>query len=137
MRGGSPWPAVRVRLLPAILFAAHVVAFVDRAQVAVADAAIMRDLALSGTKLGLLSGTAFAVLFCGIVTVTASGRRAGDGQQWRDERHPPILTIAIAFPPRSSAMLSGRTIVFSLSLRDVELLLAERGIVVSYETVRR
>ena len=27
--------------------------------------------------------------------------------------------------------------VFSLSLRDVELLLAERGIVVSYETVRR
>jgi putative transposase len=27
--------------------------------------------------------------------------------------------------------------VFSLSLRDVELLLVERGIVVSYETVRR
>ena len=27
--------------------------------------------------------------------------------------------------------------VFSLSLRDVELILAERGIVVSYETVRR
>jgi putative transposase len=27
--------------------------------------------------------------------------------------------------------------VFNLSLRDVELLLAERGIVVSYETVRR
>ena len=27
--------------------------------------------------------------------------------------------------------------VFSLSLRDVELLLAERGILVSYETVRR
>jgi putative transposase len=27
--------------------------------------------------------------------------------------------------------------VFSLSLRDVELLLAERGMVVSYETVRR
>jgi len=27
--------------------------------------------------------------------------------------------------------------VFSLSLRDVELLLAERGIVVSYESVRR
>jgi putative transposase len=27
--------------------------------------------------------------------------------------------------------------VFSLSLRDVELLLAERGIVASYETVRR
>jgi hypothetical protein len=27
--------------------------------------------------------------------------------------------------------------VFSLSLRDVELLLAKRGIVVSYETVRR
>jgi transposase-like protein len=26
--------------------------------------------------------------------------------------------------------------VFSLSLRDVELLLAERGIIVSYETVR-
>jgi putative transposase len=27
--------------------------------------------------------------------------------------------------------------VFSLSLRDVELLLAERGVIVSYETVRR
>jgi putative transposase len=27
--------------------------------------------------------------------------------------------------------------VFSLSLRDVELLLAQRGVVVSYETVRR
>jgi len=27
--------------------------------------------------------------------------------------------------------------VFSLSLRDVELLLAERGIIVCYETVRR
>jgi len=27
--------------------------------------------------------------------------------------------------------------VFSLSLRDVELLLSERGVVVSYETVRR
>jgi transposase-like protein len=27
--------------------------------------------------------------------------------------------------------------VFSLSLRDVELILAERGIIVSYETVRR
>jgi putative transposase len=27
--------------------------------------------------------------------------------------------------------------VFSLSLRDVELTLAERGVVVSYETVRR
>jgi putative transposase len=27
--------------------------------------------------------------------------------------------------------------VFSLSLRDLELILAERGIVVSYETVRR
>ena len=26
---------------------------------------------------------------------------------------------------------------FSLSLRDVELILAERGVVVSYETVRR
>jgi transposase-like protein len=27
--------------------------------------------------------------------------------------------------------------VFSLSLRDVELMLAERGVVVSYETVQR
>jgi putative transposase len=27
--------------------------------------------------------------------------------------------------------------VFSLSLRDVELLLAERGVIVSYESVRR
>jgi putative transposase len=27
--------------------------------------------------------------------------------------------------------------VFSLSLRDVELLLAERGVIVSYESIRR
>jgi len=27
--------------------------------------------------------------------------------------------------------------VFSLSLRDVELILAERGVVVSYESIRR
>ena len=27
--------------------------------------------------------------------------------------------------------------VFSLSLRDVELILAERGIAISYETIRR
>jgi putative transposase len=34
-------------------------------------------------------------------------------------------------------MLSGCTHVFSLTLRDVELILAERGVAVSYETVRR
>ena len=34
-------------------------------------------------------------------------------------------------------MLSGCTYVFGLSLRDVELLLAERGVVVSDETIRR
>jgi hypothetical protein len=34
-------------------------------------------------------------------------------------------------------MPSGYTTCSSLSLRDVELILAERGIVVSYETVRR
>jgi len=42
---------------------------------------------------------------------------------------------------RFSAEIISHTVwlyhVFSLSLRDVELLLAERGIVVSYETVRR
>jgi putative transposase len=34
-------------------------------------------------------------------------------------------------------MRSGRTIAFCRSFRDVEDLLAERGIIVSYETIRR
>lgn len=68
VRAGSLSAAARVWSLPAILFAAYAVAFVDRALVAVAGAPIMRDLALSDTQFGLLSGTAFAVLFslCGI-----------------------------------------------------------------------
>src|SRR6202161_708967 len=45
------------------------------------------------------------------------------------------------YRPRFPAKIISHTVwlyhVFSLSLRDVELLLAERGIIVSYETIRR
>jgi putative transposase len=44
------------------------------------------------------------------------------------------LSLTSAYSPRTEVWLYH---VFSLSLRDVELLLAERGIVASYETVRR
>ena len=39
--------------------------------------------------------------------------------------------------PKSSSRRSGSIIRFTLSFRDVEDLLAERGIIVSYETIRR
>ena len=61
---------------------------------------------------------------------------AGDRRDWRHEaatrphyRH--------RFPAEIISHAVWLYHVFSLSLRDVELLLAERGIVVSYETVRR
>ena len=50
------------------------------------------------------------------------------------------MTISFAghqFPPRSSGTPSWLYLRFTLSYRDVEDLLAERGIAVSYETVRR
>jgi putative transposase len=44
--------------------------------------------------------------------------------------------LGIASLPRSSATPSGCITVFSLSLRDVELILAERGVVVTHESIR-
>jgi MFS family permease len=50
--------------LPILLFASYAVAFMDRALVAVAAAPIKQDLGLSDLQYGLLSGTAFAALYC-------------------------------------------------------------------------
>jgi len=46
-------------------------------------------------------------------------------------------TAAIAPRPRSSSTRSGSIFRFTLSYRDVEELLAARGLDISYETVRR
>jgi putative transposase len=51
--------------------------------------------------------------------------------------HRLTRTTAIAFPPRSSDMPSGCTICSASACGNVELLLAERGVVVSYEAIRR
>jgi hypothetical protein len=71
-----------------------------------------------------------------IVTVIASGRLVRGGRDC-GMKPPPDPH----YRHRFSAEIISHAIwlyhVFSLSLRDVELLLAERGIVVSYETVRR
>jgi putative transposase len=52
-------------------------------------------------------------------------------------KRPPDPHYRHRFPAEIIAHAVWLYHVFSLSLRDVELLLAERGIVVSYETVRR
>ncbi len=46
-------------------------------------------------------------------------------------------TIVTVFQQTSSATRCGSIMMFSLSFRDVELLLAERGVVLSYESIRR
>jgi putative transposase len=48
-----------------------------------------------------------------------------------------ILFARHQFPPRSSGIRFGCMSDFTLSYRDVEDLLAEHGLDVSYETVRR
>jgi hypothetical protein len=50
---------------------------------------------------------------------------------------PPDPHYRHRFPAEIISHAVWRYHVFSLSLRDVELILAERGIVVSHETVRR
>src|ERR1700692_2074842 len=55
-----------------------------------------------------------------------------DGMKPSPAPHYPCL-----FPAEIITYAVWLYYVFSLSLRDVELLLAERGIVLSYETVRR
>ncbi len=47
-----------------------------------------------------------------------------------------VISLGIGFRPRSSAMPSGCITSSVLSLRDVELILAERGIVVTHESIR-
>ena len=49
----------------------------------------------------------------------------------------PPATTDTGFPRRSSATPSGSTTAFCLSFRDAEDLLAQRGITVSYETIRQ
>ena len=50
---------------------------------------------------------------------------------------PPDLHYRHRFPAEIISHAVWLYHVFSLSLRDVELLLAERGVVVSYESIRR
>jgi transposase-like protein len=60
-------------------------------------------------------------------------------QRW-GAYHVPWLRFriaVIAFQPRSFSMGSGFYLRFTVSYRDVEEPLAERGLDVSYETVRR
>lgn len=59
------------------------------------------------------------------------------GDQSGGMRSPPDLHDRRRLQPRSSATLSLLYHVFSLSLRDVELILAERGVVDSHRPTRR
>jgi hypothetical protein len=72
----------------------------------------------------------------GIVTVSGFGSRLETSETDR-MKPPPDPHYRHRFPAEIISHAVWLYHVFSLSLRDVELLLAERGIVVSYETVRR
>ena len=72
----------------------------------------------------------------GIVTVTRSGPVPEAGETG-GMKPPPDPHYRHRFPAKIISHAIWLYHVFSLSLRDVELLLAERGIIVSYETVRR
>jgi putative transposase len=72
----------------------------------------------------------------GIVTVTRLAAVAGAGKIG-DMKSPPDPHYRHRFPAEIISHAVWLYDVFNLSLRDIELLLAERGIVVSYETVRR
>jgi hypothetical protein len=74
-----------------------------------------------------------------IVTVTVAGNAEGMKESGgaAEMKPPPDPHYRHRFP---AAIISHAVClyhVFSLSLRDVELLLAERGLVVSYESIRR
>src|ERR1700722_20317870 len=74
--------------------------------------------------------------WCGIVRLTGFGRR----EQFRQNggmRKPPNPHYRHRFPAELISHAVWLYHVFSLSFRDVELLLAERGIKVSYESVRQ
>src|SRR5258707_10973665 len=72
----------------------------------------------------------------GIVSLTGSGCRVGDGET-DGMKPPPDPHYRHRFPAEIISHAVWLYHVFSLSYRDVELLLAERGIVVSHESVRR
>ena len=72
----------------------------------------------------------------GIVTVTKYGRVPG-GRETGGMKPPPDPHYRHRFSAEIISYAVWLYHVFSLSLRDVELLLAERGVVASYETVRR
>jgi putative transposase len=72
----------------------------------------------------------------GIVTVTGLAASSEIGKTG-DMKPPPDPRYRHRFPVEIISHAVWLYHVFSLSLRDVELLLAERGVVVSYETVRR
>src|ERR671927_1624273 len=67
---------------------------------------------------------------CGL----ASGSRIGESG-WM--RSPPDPHHCHRFPAEIIAYANWLYHVFSLSLRDVELILAERGVIVSHESIRR
>ena len=81
-------------------------------------------------------GALYAYAATGIVTLSglAAGSVAGETGCMKPPADPHYRH---RFPAEIISHAVWLYHVFSLSLRDVELLLAERGIVVSYETVRR
>jgi len=72
----------------------------------------------------------------GIVTVTGLAARTGPDEIGR-MKLPPNPDYRHRFPAEIISHAVWLYHVFSLSLRDVELILAERGIAISYETIRR
>jgi hypothetical protein len=69
----------------------------------------------------------------GIVTLTV----VGSGWQDRLGEHRSAVVQASPLPGRHHPALRVVVLRFSLSFRDVEEMMLERGVVVSYETIRR
>jgi hypothetical protein len=72
----------------------------------------------------------------GIVRVTGSGRPVSDRRDWQHETPRPDPNCRHRFPAEVIRHAVWLYHVFSLSFREVELLLSERGAILSYETVR-
>jgi putative transposase len=72
------------------------------------------------------------MLWTGIVTLTAQAWQA-----WYERSMQPLSYARHRFPPSVIQHAVWLYLRFTLSYRDVEELLAERGLDVSYETVRR
>ena len=80
---------------------------------------------------------AFKVRCPGIVTVTSSDRPSAEAGETGGMKTQPDPHFRHRFPAEIISHAVWLYDVFSLSVRDVELILAERGVVVSYETLRR